>query len=205
MITIHGMTDSGNCYKPRLLMALTGRRFRHVEVSMLDGGTKEPAFLALNPAGQVPLLVLDDGRTLAESNAILVFLGEGTGFVPTDVFGRAQMLRWMFFEQNQHEASIAMRRSLSVYEERRDAATPERMASTLAKGENALRVMEQRLSASPFLVGKTATLADIALYPYTATAPEGGFDLQPFPAIREWLARVEALPGWQPSTWLPDA
>ena len=118
-----------------------------------------------------------------------------------EVHGSAGMVS----AQNQHEASIAMRRSLSVYEERRDAATPERMALTLAKGENALRVMEQRLAASPFLVGKTATLADIALYPYTATAPEGGFDLQPFPAVREWLARVEALPGWQPSTWLPDA
>ncbi len=205
MITIHGMTDSGNCYKPRLLMALTGRRFRHVEVSMLDGGTKQPAFLALNPAGQVPLLVLDDGRTLAESNAILVFLGEGTDFVPTDVFGRAQMLRWMFFEQNAHEASIAVRRSLSVYAQRRGAATPERMALTLEKGTNALRVMEERLSASPFIAGRAPTLADIALYPYTATAPEGGFDLAPFPAIRQWLARIEALPGWRPRDWIPEA
>ena len=204
MITIHGMGDSGNCYKPRLLMALTGRRFRHVEVSSLDGTTRTPAFLALNPAGQVPLLELEDGRTLAESNAILAFLGEGSAFVPSDVFGRAQMLRWMFFEQNAHEVSIAVRRALTVYPSRKPDATAERMALTLRNGLAALEVMERRLSASPFLAGKAATLADIALYPYTASAPEGGFDLEPFGAVRDWLARIEALPGWRPRTWLPE-
>lgn len=205
MITIHGMADSGNCYKPRLLMALTRRPFRHKERSSRDGSTRETAYLALNPAGQVPLLELEDGRTLPESNAILHFLGQGTIFVPSDPFDHAQMLRWMFFEQNAHEGSIAVRRSLSIYPERAAGATPERMAATLESGLRALGVMETRLTASPFFVGTSPTLADIALYPYTATSPEGGFDLDAFPRIRGWLARIEELPGYRPKTWLPDA
>ncbi|WP_279482110.1 glutathione S-transferase family protein [Aureimonas sp. SK2] len=205
MITIHGMQDSGNCYKPRLMMALLGRPFRHNEVSTRDGSTRTPDFLARNPVGQCPLLELEDGRVLAESNAILVFLGEGSPFLPADPFARAQTLRWMFFEQNQHELNIAGRRSLTVYPERAAAATPERMALTLESGNRALGVMETHLTGAPFFGGMAPTVADIALYPYTASAPEGGFDLAAFPAVQSWLARIESLPGFRPRDWLPAA
>ncbi|WP_182085504.1 glutathione S-transferase family protein [Aureimonas sp. ME7] len=205
MITIHGMLDSGNCYKPRLLLALLGRPFRHNEVSSRDGSTRTPAFLARNPAGQLPLLELEDERVLAESNAILVYLGEATPFVPADPFERASTLRWMFFEQNAHEVTVAVRRSLTVYPERAPFATPERMALLLANGDRALDVMEAHLAARPFFGGDQPTVADIALYPYTATATEGGFDLTARPAVRTWLARIEALPGFRPRDWVPAA
>ncbi|MCQ0989099.1 glutathione S-transferase family protein [Jiella marina] len=204
MITLYGMADSGNCYKPRLLMALIGRPFRHVEVSTFDGTTRSEAYLVKNPAGQVPLLELDDGRTLPESNAILTFLGEGTAFVPDDSFDRATMLRWMFFEQNGHEVTVAVRRSLSIYPHRKAAATEERLRLTLEGGRQALQVMEQHLRKQSFFGGERPSLADIALYPYTATAEEGGFDLSAHEAIRAWLARIEALPGYKPKSWLPE-
>ena len=199
------MADSGNCYKPRLLMALLGRPFRHVEVSTLDGGTRQPAFLAANPNGKVPLLELEDGRTLPESNAILCYLGDGTRFVPDDRFARAEMLGWMFFEQYSHEPQIAVRRSLLVYPQMREAATPQRLADTLAGGHKALAVMEQRLSAAQWLVGDAPSLADIALYAYTHRAGEGGFELTDYPGIRTWLARIDALPDYRPINWLPGA
>ncbi|MCD1641329.1 glutathione S-transferase family protein [Aurantimonas coralicida] len=205
MLTIHGMADSGNCHKPRLLMALLGRPFRHVEVSTLDGGTRQPAFLAANPNGKVPLLELEDGRTLPESNAILCYLGDGTRFVPDDRFARAEMLGWMFFEQYSHEPHIAVRRSLLVYPQMREAATPQRLADTLAGGHKALAVMEQRLSGAQWLVGDAPSLADIALYAYTHRAGEGGFELTDYPGIRAWLARIEGLPDYRPIGWLPGA
>jgi len=205
MLTIHGMADSGNCYKPRLLMALLGRPFRHVEVSTLDGGTRQPAFLAANPNGKVPLLELEDGRTLPESNAILCYLGDGTRFVPDDRFARAEMLGWMFFEQYSHEPQIAVRRSLLVYPQMHAAATPQRLADTLADGHKALAVMEQRLSGAQWLVGDAPSLADIALYAYTHRAGEGGFELTDYPGIRAWLTRIAALPDYRPIGWLPGA
>ncbi|MEX6506594.1 glutathione S-transferase family protein [Jiella sp. M17.18] len=204
MVTIYGMSDSGNCYKPRLLIALLGRRFRHVEVSTIDGGTRQPGFLAKTPNGKVPLLELDDGRTLPESNAILAFLGEGSRFVPEDAFTRAEMLGWMFFEQYSHEPHVAVRRSLMIYPHLKDKATPGRLAETLAGGEKAFRVMEHRLSQADWLAGDRASLADIALYAYTHLGPQGGYDLQPYPGIRAWLGRVATLPGYRPITWLPE-
>ncbi len=203
MITIHGMQDSGNCYKPRLLLALLGKPFRHVEVNSLDGSTQRPEFLALNPIAKVPVLELQDGRTLPESNAILAYLGEGSAFVPADRFERAQMLSWMFFEQYSHEPTVAVRRSLLVHPEMADVATPERLAATLDGGNKALAVMEGALAKADWLVGGAPSLADIALYAYTHRAAEGGFDLVDFPGIRAWLARIEALPGYRPLDWLP--
>lgn len=203
MITIYGMPDSGNCYKPRLICALTGRRFGHVEVSTHDGGTKRADYLARNANGKVPLLETEDGRYLPESNAMLWYLGEGTPFIPADPFERAEMLSWMFFEQYSHEPTIAVRRSLTIYPQLAQVATQERLAETMEGGLKALRVMEKRLAGSDWLAGQTASLADIALYAYTHVAEEGGFDLSRFPAIEAWLRRVEALPGYRPMGWLP--
>ncbi|ORE98738.1 glutathione S-transferase family protein [Aurantimonas sp. 22II-16-19i] len=203
MITIYGMPDSGNCYKPRLICALTGRRFRHVEVSTHDGGTKRADYLARNANGKVPLLETEDGRYLPESNAMLWYLGEGTPFIPADPFERAEMLSWMFFEQYSHEPTIAVRRSLTIYPQLAQVATRERLAETMEGGLKALRVMEKRLAGSDWLAGQTASLADIALYAYTHVAEEGGFELPAFTAIEAWLRRVEALPGYRPMGWLP--
>ena len=198
MMTLYGMTDSGNCYKPRLLLALIGLPFHHVEVSFIDGGTSRPEFLAKNPNGKVPLLELEDGRLLAESNAILCYLAEGTAFMPTDRFERAVALQWMFFEQYSHEPYVAVRRSLMRYPHLASEATPARMARLLEQGNKALSVMETRLSASPFLAGATPSVADIALYGYTHCADEGGFELDGFPAVSSWLDRVRTLPGFVP-------
>ncbi len=195
MTTIYGMTDSGNCYKPRLLMAKLGRPFRHVEVSSNDGGTRSEAFTAKNPNAMVPLLEFDDGRLLAESNAMLLHLGEGTRFLPKDAYERALAYQWLFFEQYSHEPYIAVRRALLTFPNRRQDATPERLQATLERGEKALRVMERRLGETPFFAGAALTVADIALYAYTHVADEGGFDLTHYPNITAWMARVRAQPG----------
>lgn len=200
---IYGMTTSGNCYKPRLLMAKLGRPFEHVEVSTLDGGTRTKAFLALNPNGMVPLLELDDGRTIAESNAMLLHLAEGTRFLPQDAYERALAYQWLFFEQYSHEPYIAVRRALMTVPQRAAEATPEKLAATLARGNKALAVMEERLGRAPFLAGRNLSVADIALYAYTHAAGEGGFRLEEFPAVSAWLARVEADPGHVPLDWHP--
>ena len=203
MPTIYGMTDSGNCYKPRLLMALLGRPFRHVETSSRDGTTRQPSFLAKNANGKVPLLELDDGRFVAESNAILLYLGEGTAFVPADTYERAVVNQWLFFEQYSHEPHVAVRRSLMLYPERKALATPERMASLLESGNRALGVMEAQLAKTPFLAGSEMTVADIALYAYTHDASAGGYDLAQFPAVSAWLHRVADHPGHVPMSWTP--
>ena len=204
MIEIHGMRDSGNCYKPRLLLALLGRPFRHVDVSSRDGTTRKDPFLQLNPNGRVPLLRLEDGRVLWESNAILSYLGENTPFVPSDSFARAQMMQWMFFEQYSHEPHVAVRRSLMLYPERAAQATPERLAQTLQGGVAALGVMETRLANTDWLVGSAPSLADIALFAYTHDAEAGGFNLAAFPGVSRWLDRTRALSGFEPMTWTPD-
>ena len=203
MLKLYGMLDSGNCYKPRLLMAKLGRRFEHVEVSSHDGGTRSEAYLAMNPNGMVPLLELDDGRLLAESNAILLHLGEGTRFVPQDAYARALACQWLFFEQYSHEPYIAVRKAILTVPRRAAEATPERLALTLERGNKALRVMERQLGETPFLAGGTLSVADISLYAYTHEAGEGGFDLAEYPAIAAWLARVAADPGHVPIGWLP--
>jgi glutathione S-transferase len=203
MPKLYGMLDSGNCYKPRLLMAKLGRRFEHVEVSSHDGGTRSEAYLAMNPNGMVPLLELDDGRLLAESNAILLHLGEGTRFVPQEAYRRALAYQWLFFEQYSHEPYIAVRKAILTVPRRAAEATPERLALTFERGNKALRVMERQLGETPFLAGGTLSVADISLYAYTHEAGEGGFDLAEYPAIAAWLARVAADPGHVPIGWLP--
>ena len=202
MTTLYGMADSGNCYKPRLLMAKLGIPFTNVEVSSHTGDTRKPDYVAKNPNAMVPLLELDDGRRLAESNAILLYLAEGTRFLPSDRFERALAYQWLFFEQYSHEPYIAVRRALLTFPERARDATPERLATTLERGNKALGVMEQRLAASPFFTGRYS-VADIALYAYTHDAGAGGFDLGAYPAVSAWLKRVEADPGHVPMDWLP--
>lgn len=205
MITIYGMVDSGNCYKPRLLMAKLGRPFRHVEVSSHDGGTRSEVFIAKNPNAMVPLLEFDDGRLLAESNAMLLHLGEGTRLLPQDAYARALAYQWLFFEQYSHEPYIAVRRALLTFPNRKKDATPERLQQTLDRGVKALGVMEKRLAEAPFFAGGEMSVADIALYAYTHLADEGGFDLSAYPAVTAWIGRVENDPGHVPMDWLPNA
>ncbi|MDQ6436464.1 glutathione S-transferase family protein [Mesorhizobium sp. LHD-90] len=202
MITIYGMTNSGNCYKPRLLLAKLGVPFRHVETSSGADGTTSALFLAKNPNGRVPLLEFDDGRVLAESNAMLLHLAEGTRFLPADAYNRALAYQWLFFEQYSHEPYIAVRRALLTMPHRAADATPERLAATLAGGKKALQVMEEQLARTAFLAGAELSVADIALYAYTHDAEAGGFDLSAWPAVTAWLARVAADPGHVPIRWV---
>lgn len=203
MLTIYSQPDSGNSYKPRLLLAKLGKPFKHVSVSSIDGSTRKPEYLAKNPNGKVPLLELEDGRFLAESNAMLLHLAEGTSYLPKDAYERALVYQWLFFEQYSHEPYIAVRRALMVYPERARDATPERLASTLTGGNKALGVMEEQLKKTPFLAGDHLTVADISLYAYTHEAHRGGFNMDAYPAIQSWLARVAADAGHVPIDWLP--
>ncbi|MGH2896110.1 MAG: glutathione S-transferase family protein [Solirubrobacteraceae bacterium] len=183
---------SGNCYKVRLLLTKLGIPFERQEMSVFDRSDRRSALGDLNPALRVPTLVLDDGRSLAESNAILWYFGDGTEFVPTDPYERAQVMQWQFFEQYDHEPNLAVARFWELAD-----ITPTQ-ADREAKrkgGERALSAMERHLAEHEFLVGGRYTIADIALYAYTHVAPEGGFSLRPYPALREWLARVAAQPG----------
>jgi glutathione S-transferase len=188
---------SGNCYKVRLLFAHLGLRYERRTVDVADRSDRPELLGGLNPALRVPTLVLDDGRPLAESGAILWYFGEGTRFVPTDPYERAQVLQWMFFEQYDHEPSIAVVRFWLRYSGRPEAFA-DRVEERTAAGHRALAAMEGHLEGRRFLVDEALTLADVALYAYTHVAPEGGFDLEPYPAVRAWLDRVAAEPGHVP-------
>ncbi|MFU0506698.1 glutathione S-transferase family protein [Pseudaminobacter sp. NGMCC 1.201702] len=203
MARLYGMIDSGNCYKPRLLMAKLGLPFEHVEVSSHTGATRSPEYTAKNPNAMVPLLELDDGRLLAESNAILLYLAEGTRFLPADAYQRGLAYQWMFFEQYSHEPYIAVRKALLTVPRRAGEATPERLALTLERGNKALGVMERHLAGNAFFAGAEFSVADIALYAYTHEAGAGGFDLADYPAVSAWLERVHADSGHVPIEWLP--
>ncbi len=181
--------DSGNGYKVRLLLAQLGQRYDWTELDIDAGKTRTPEFLQRNPNGRIPTLELDDGTNLAESNAILWYLAEGTPFVPADRLGRAQVLQWMFFEQYSHEPYVATPRYIVKHlppDHPRRAELPDR----LARGRAALAVMEAHLEARQFFVGKRYSIADIALYAYTHVAHEGGHDLAPYPQVNAWLKRV---------------
>ncbi|MTH79517.1 glutathione S-transferase family protein [Paracoccus aestuariivivens] len=194
---LFSMPSSGNSYKVRLLLALLGREYDITSVEYQTDALDSAKADGRLPFGKAPVLELDDGRLLPESNAILCWLGEGTPFVPADPFVKAEMLSWMFWEQNQHEGVIAVRAALQIYEQRRHLATPERMAELLERGHQLLQIMEDRLSKQDWLVGDAASLADICLYGYTHTAGSlGGFDMTRFPAINSWIQRVAALPGY---------
>jgi glutathione S-transferase len=193
MLRLYDYWESGNAYKVRLLLAQLGLPFERVELDILRGETRTPEFLAVNPNHRIPVLEWPDGRRLAESNAILFHLAEGTPFLPRDAFERAQALQWMFFEQYSHEPYVAVLRFWH-FSKQLDAHKDE-VPAKLERGRHALSVMEQHLAAHDFFVGGRYSVADIALYAYTHVAHEGGFELAPCPALRAWLARVAAQPG----------
>ena len=193
MLKLYGMSGSGNCYKPVLLMAHLGLRHEWVEVDVIGGGTRRPEFLALNPNGKVPLLEVEPGKTLSESNAMLCYLAEGTDWLPKEPWARAKVMEWLFFEQYSHEPAIATVRFWVKYLGKR-RLWRDKIAQTMEKGHAALQVMEQRLGRSPWLAGAQPTVADIALYAYTHVAHQGGYEIDRYPAVQRWLARVAALP-----------
>ena len=195
---LYNSTVSGNCYKVRLLLAHLGVEYETVELSVVDRSNRSEVLGDLNPAQRVPTIVLDDGRPLGESNAILWYFGDGTPYVPTDPYERAQVLQWQFFEQYQHEPAIAVARFLIAYSELPRDQYEERLPGLAKSGKVALAAMERRLDGREFLVGDRYSIADISLYAYTHVADEGGFDLGPYPAIGEWLERVAAQPGHVP-------
>ena len=195
MLTLYQQHDSGNCYKVRLVLSHLRQPYRTVAVSSFDGSTRRPDFLAKNPIGKVPTIELDDGRFLAESNAILLTFAEGTALLPADSYDRATAYQWLFFEQYSHEPAIAVRRALSIYPERRAEASEARMAQLLEAGNRALSVLEQRLAMAQWLAGAAFSVADISLYAYTHVAHEGGFDLGRYDAIASWIDRVREQPG----------
>jgi glutathione S-transferase len=199
MLRLYDYLSSGNGYKVRLLLAQLGLPFERIELDITKGETRTPAFLRRNPNGRIPVLELESGVHLAESNAILFYLADGTPFLPGERLARAQVLQWMCFEQYSHEPNIATSRFWLMHGE----LTAERRAGLAQKqppGYAALDVMEQHLATRRFFVAERYSIADIALYAYTHVAGEGGFDLERFPAVRAWLTRVAAEPGHVPIT-----
>jgi glutathione S-transferase len=196
-VLLYNSPVSGNCYKVRLLLAHLGIPYERRELDVVDRSNRREVLGDLNPALRVPTLVLDDGRALGESGAILWYLGEGTRFVPEDRYERAQVLQWMFFEQYDHEPAIAVARFWLAYSGRPEEYA-DRLPERIAAGQRALSAMERHLDGRKFLVGGRLTLADIALYAYTHVAEEGGFELEPYPAVRGWLERVASEPGHVP-------
>ena len=184
---------SGNCYKVRLLLAHLGLEYERREVDVVDRSNRPEILGGLNPSLRVPTIVLDDGRAIGESGAILWYFGEGTQLVPADRYDRAQMFQWMFFEQYDHEPAIAVVRFWLHYTEVPEGFE-ERFEEKTAAGYRALGAMERHLDGHEWFAGGAYSLADIALYAYTHVAHEGNFELDRFPAVRTWLDRVAAAP-----------
>jgi glutathione S-transferase len=196
-VLLYNSPISGNCYKVRLLLAHLGVPYETQFVDAVDRTQKRDELAGLSPTRRVPTLLLDDGRALAESNAILTYFGEGTRFVPGDRYDRAQMFQWMFWEQYEHEPAIAVARFLKTYSGRPEWYEAQR-DQLHKRGVKALDAMERHLDAREWFAGGDQSLADIALYAYTHAAGEGGFDLEPYAAIRAWIDRVAGQPGHVP-------
>lgn len=186
---LYDYLPSGNSYKVRLVLSYLGQSYTHIPIDIHKGETLTAEYREKNPAGQIPLLELDDGRFLAESNAITAFLAEGTDLMPQDSFDRAKMFQWMFWEQYRHEPAIAVARFIHHYA--MDSRADE-LPNLLSKGAVALTVMNNHLQDKTWFVGRERSLADIALYAYTHVADEGGFDLSHYPNIENWMARFAA-------------
>jgi len=196
MLTLYGNLDSGNVYKVTLLLAQLGIPHRLIETLQSRGEPGSPQFRAINPIGKMPTIVFDDGRMLSESGAILFYFAQGTRFLPADPWRQANVLRWMFFEQYRHEPYIAVNRRLRLHSPAPELARlAERIIDNLSRGNQALAVMEQRLSGNDWLAGNCYSIADIALYAYTHSAVDGGFDLSGYLGIGRWLTRVRDQPG----------
>lgn len=191
MLKVYGDLQSGNCYKVKLLLALLNIEHQWCHIDILKQESQSPDYLAKNPNGKIPLLELDNGEFIAESNAILNYLADGTPLLPSDKLTRAKVLQWQFFEQYSHEPYIAVARFINKYLGLPD----DRLAdyhSKQAGGNKALSVMEKQLAQTSYLVGDTLTIADIALYGYSHVADEGGFDLSKYPAILRWINNIQA-------------
>ena len=188
---------SGNCYKVRLLFAHLGVTYERRRLDVVDRSNRGEVLGGLNPSLRVPTLVFEDGRSLGESGAILWYFGDGTRFVPDDPYGRAQVLQWMFFEQYDLEPSVAVVRFWVAYSGRAQEFA-DRLPERMEAGQRALAALDRHLDGRRYLVGDSYSLGDIALYGYTHVAPEGGFELEPYPAVRAWLERVAAEPGHIP-------
>jgi glutathione S-transferase len=201
MQTLYGDLDSGNVYKVRLLLAQLGIAYRRVDTTQNRGEPATAEFRAINPIGKIPTVVFDDGRMLSESGAILFFFAQATQFWPRGDWDQAEVMRWMFFEQYSHEPYIAVNRHWKLHlPAAEQQALADRMAANHARGLQALGVMEQQLTGADWLAAGRYTIADIALYAYTHTAGEGGFDLAPYSGIRRWLDRMQAQRGHIPQT-----
>jgi glutathione S-transferase len=192
MMRLYDYLISGNGYKVRLLLTQLAIPYGRIEMDILKGETRTPQFLKKNPNGRIPVLEIEPGKFLAESDAILFYLAEGTPFLPTDRLERGRVLQWMFFEQYSHEPYIAVARFVQALLKQIDDP---RLPELHRRGHRALNVMEHHLAGADFFVGPRLTIADLALFAYTHRADEGGFDLTPYPAIRAWLARCERQPG----------
>ena len=192
-LRVYGDIQSGNCYKVKLLLELLGIEHEWQHIDILAGETKTPAFLQVNPNGKIPTVQIEDGRFLAESNAILTYFAEDTPLLPEDKYQKAKVMEWLFFEQYSHEPFIAVARFIEKYlglpEERKAE-----YVSLQEGGNKALGVMEKQLATSPYLAGDELSIADIALYAYTHVAHEGGFSLQQYPHIQAWLEKVSGHP-----------
>ena len=193
MLKVYGDYNSGNCYKIKLMLHLLGLEYQWHAVDILKGETETPEFLAKNPNGKVPVLELEDGTCLWESNAILNYLADGSEFLPTEPRLRTQVLQWQFFEQYSHEPYIAVARFIQFYLGLPQARLEEYRALQ-KRGYKALDVMEQQLARTPYLVGEHYSIADVTLYAYTHVAHQGGFELGAYPSIQAWLQRVASHP-----------
>jgi glutathione S-transferase len=192
MLTVYGDLNSGNCLKVAWACRLLGIEHRWTDVPSASGATQTQAFAALNPARQIPVIRLTDGRTLAQSNAIVLYLAEGSHLIPASPWQRAKMMEWLFWEQYSHEPVVAVRRALKVFHGLDDSRIDPQL---LVRGTAALELMDQALGQQPFLTGWAFTAADLCLLPYTRLAPEGGLDLGPLGRLTGWIGRCEAVLG----------
>jgi glutathione S-transferase len=204
MLTLYDYLDSGNGFKIRLLLSQLTQQYHWVERDIMSGKTRTPEFLARNPNGRIPVIETDDGMYLAESNAILFYLAEGTPFLPQERMLRAQVLQWMFFEQYSHEPYVATPRFIRKH---LPASSPRQaeLPARLTQGRAALAVMDQHLNGRQFMVAERYTIADIALYAYTHVAEEATLDLAPYTHVVAWLKRVSEQPYYIPITFRPAA
>lgn len=195
MLTLYDYLPSRNAWKVRQLLQLLGRAYDTRLVSIFEGEGRRPEFLALSPTGTVPALQLEDGRVLAESNAILMYLAEGTRWLPADAFGRAKVWQWLCFEQERVESQIGALRHWRLTGKL--ARRPEVLVAMKQRaGANALAILDAQLSTRAFIAGEESTIADIALFAYAGLAEDAGLALAPYPHVRAWIARVQALPGF---------